>query len=175
MAARKKARTLNWPTWTFLKKKGRRLVGHPIFLAVTVTGNFVIALGALSLFGAEHGSNPQVETLLDTLWWAVNTVTTVGASNIVPVTSAGKIIGIILMILGSALFWCYTAIFAEALITDELDDVGSELRGIERKLIALRDLTSPERLDTTEALSRIEAHLRTIAERQHRDLSREGN
>lgn len=139
-----------------------RLFSHPIFLFLTVCGNLLIATGAVGLYLVERGVNPQVVTLLDTVWWAVATVTTVGYGDIIPITPTGKIIGIVLMIFGTALFWSYTALFAEALVSDEFDDFSSELRVIEKRLNALRDEHSGTGSGTNAALSQIEDGLRDL-------------
>ncbi|MEQ1875817.1 MAG: ion channel, partial [Bdellovibrionia bacterium] len=114
-----------------------RLVSKPIFIALTIFGNTVIAVAALSLFKLEYGTNPKIQTLLDTLWWAVATVTTVGYGDITPVTDNGKWIGIFTMIVGTALFWSYTALFAEALITKDIEDFEQELKSFGTSLSKL--------------------------------------
>lgn len=150
---------LHWPTSQFIKRKAWRLISHPIFLALTIFGNLLITTGAVGLYLLEQGSNPHIKSLLDTIWWAVATVTTVGYGDITPMTPGGKIIGIILMIVGTALFWSYTALFADALISDELEDFETELRGIESKLREFKDKGSFKDEQATELLARIEKHL----------------
>lgn len=111
-----------------------RLVSQPIFVALTLFGNTVIIVGATLLYRIEYGTNPNIRSLLDTVWWAVATVTTVGYGDITPVTPQGKVVGIFMMIIGTALFWSYTGLFAEALISKEISDLESELRNVERLL-----------------------------------------
>ena len=159
---RRRNRKLKWPTPRFLKKKAWRLISHPIFLFLTVCGNLLIATGATALYFAERETNPQIKTLLDTVWWADSTVTTVGYGDIIPTTPLGKVIGIILMIFGTALFWSYTALFAEALVSDEIDDFASELKVIERRLSALREQQLDPAMETGATLSRIEAGLKDL-------------
>jgi hypothetical protein len=96
------------------------LFRQPIFITVTLVGHSAIAAGTFGLYYLEWGVNPAIRSLLDTLFWAVATVTTVGYGPVIPVTTAGKILGIGMMILGSILFWCYTALFATALVSPEL-------------------------------------------------------
>lgn len=160
--SRDRRRKIRWPTARFLKKKAWRLVSHPIFLFLTVCGNLLIASGAVFLYVIEHGSNPQIHTLLDTVWWAVSTVTTVGYGDVSPITPPGKIVGIILMIFGTALFWSYTALFAEALVSEEFDDFTSELRVIEKRLVELRDEQLSLTPETAASLSRLANSLRDL-------------
>lgn len=111
-----------------------RLISQPVFIALTVFGNLVIASSSLALFKLEYGINKNISSLLDTTWWAVATVTTVGYGDVIPVTPNGKLIGIFTMIIGTALFWSYTALFAEALIANEIGDIELELRALTRTL-----------------------------------------
>jgi voltage-gated potassium channel Kch len=116
------------------KRRLWRLVSQPVFVALTIFGNLVIATSSISLFKLEHGINKNISSLLDTTWWAVATVTTVGYGDIIPVTPNGKIVGIFTMIIGTALFWSYTALFAEALIANEIGDIELELKALSRTL-----------------------------------------
>ncbi len=59
-----------------------------------------VGIGGLSLFMAERGLNPDVETLSDGLWWSLVTITTVGYGDVAPVTSVGRAIGGALMVAG---------------------------------------------------------------------------
>jgi len=99
------------------------LMHQPVFIVLTVIGNSLIAIASLLLYHFEKGINPKINTWLDTLWWAVATVTTVGYGDISPVTTFGKIIGIFMMIVGTAIFWCYTALFAGAIMSEEAHEM----------------------------------------------------
>lgn len=153
---------LKWPSAKFLKKKAWRLIGHPVFVVLTICGNLLIALGAFGLYITERGINRNVNTILDTIWWAVATVTTVGYGDVSPVTPAGKIIGIVLMILGTAMFWSYTALFADTLMSDEFEDFEDELRNIEIKLSHLKTEDAHRSGEAHEVLGKIERHLNDL-------------
>lgn len=118
--------------------------------------------GAIGLFYVEHETNPKIRTLLDTVWWAVATVTTVGYGDISPVTPSGKIIGIVLMILGTAVFWSYTGLFAETLITEEFEDFNSELKLIESRLNSIRRAQEEKTPDTKKLLNKITTDLKEL-------------
>ncbi len=100
-----------------------KLAHQPVFIVLTVLGNSLIALSSALLFYLEKGINPKIQTWLDAIWWAVATVTTVGYGDISPVTTAGKLIGIFMMIVGTALFWSYTALFAGAIMAEEAKEI----------------------------------------------------
>jgi voltage-gated potassium channel len=51
------------------------------------------------------------------LWWSFSTATNTGYGDIIPMTFAGKILGILLMLMGMALFAMYTGLFAEVILT----------------------------------------------------------
>lgn len=96
-----------------------RLFKTPVFISLTVVGN-----GAIGFFGAvfyfiEKPHNPNIHHFIDAIWWAFSTATTTGYGDITPITIAGKIMGIFMMLLGTAIFATYTALFAEAILTSE--------------------------------------------------------
>src|SRR5207247_2902192 len=71
-------------------------------LAVTIA---VLFGGALLVEEFERGApNANILSLPDALWWAVTTVTTVGYGDRFPTTAAGRGVGVVLMIVGIALF-----------------------------------------------------------------------
>lgn len=129
-------------------KSGVRKIQHrflqmilaPTFIVLTLFGNGVIVFGAVALFKIEHGVNPHVRTYLDTIWWAVATVTTVGYGDVIPITPLGRILGIFMMIVGTALFWSYTALFSQALVSREISELEDDLRAFEKIIARIQDL-----------------------------------
>lgn len=72
-----------------------------IYLAAVTA--WVILSGAIAFFTMEFGMNSRVHTFFDAVWWAVTTATTVGYGDIYPVTTTGRIIGMVLMFFGIGL------------------------------------------------------------------------
>jgi voltage-gated potassium channel len=101
----------------FLKLIYSLLTSVP-FITLSILGNIVVFAFAGLLFLLEGGINPGVKNFMDALWWSFQTATTVGFGDIVPVTVYGKAIGILLMLVGVALFSIYTALFARAILDD---------------------------------------------------------
>jgi len=92
------------------------LVTSPAFILLTIFGNSVIGLFSMVFYLIESGSNPNIKGFIDALWWGFSTATTTGYGDITPVTSAGKVLGIFLMLTGMALFAMFTALFAETIL-----------------------------------------------------------
>jgi voltage-gated potassium channel len=143
-------------------KRISNLVQQPIFIALTIFGNLVIATGAFLLFYLEFGVNPHIKSLLDTIWWAVATVTTVGYGDVIPITSDGKIVGIVMMIVGTALFWSYTALFADAIISKEIIDLEDELKGIQNILTRIDEDELKDRSQIRILIETLEDQLQEI-------------
>lgn len=90
------------------------------FITLTVLGNSLVMVFAVIFYFAEKKDNPNVTDFLSAIWWSFSTATTVGYGDITAVTVPGKIIGIILMLVGLAIFAVYTALFSRAIIEDDV-------------------------------------------------------
>lgn len=93
------------------------LIRSPVFLMLTVLGNSVIGLAGGLFYYLEAEKNPRLHEFIDAIWWSFATATTTGYGDITPVTFAGKVLGILLMLMGTALFAMYTGLFAEIILT----------------------------------------------------------
>lgn len=61
----------------------------------------LVVLAACVMFALEHKAQPEAfKSVLDAIWWAVVTLTTVGYGDMTPVTPGGKILAILIMLLG---------------------------------------------------------------------------
>jgi voltage-gated potassium channel len=87
-------------------------------------------------------------TLGRALWWAAQTVTTVGYGDVTPVTTAGRLVGGVLMVAGFATLTLVTASISAGYVNrlqqrrrqGELDVLLETLRRIERRLERLEEL-----------------------------------
>lgn len=78
----------------------------------------------------------------DSLWWAMQTVTTVGYGDVVPENTTGRVIGAVLMLNGIALIGIVTAVVTAVLVEQarrrrsesEDDEVAAALERIEARL-----------------------------------------
>ena len=81
-----------------------------------IAAGLVILAGTIVMYNIEKNvPNTQIKTYLDSLWWCVSTVTTVGYGDIVPVSNLGRIVAIFYMFFGismiSLLFFVITNTF----------------------------------------------------------------
>lgn len=96
----------------------RRLLGADFLLGYLIG---LLALAATVITSVEAGApNATIRTFGDGLWWAVVTVGTVGYGDLVPVTTAGRIVGVFLIIGGVGFFTGFTANFASYLVRRDL-------------------------------------------------------
>jgi len=88
-------------------------------VSIYVAGMAVAALGlgALAVLDAERGHpDANITTGGDALWWAATTVTTVGYGDRYPVTTTGRLVAVVLMIVGIAVVSSLTAVIASWLV-----------------------------------------------------------
>nr|WP_283251210.1 potassium channel family protein [Rhabdothermincola salaria] len=67
----------------------------------------------------EVGEGQRLGSFFDALWWSTVTITTVGYGDIYPVTSAGRIVAGLTMLVGISAFAVVTAKVASFLARDE--------------------------------------------------------
>lgn len=86
--------------------------------------------------------NASIRTGGDALWWALTTVTTVGYGDTYPVTTEGRIIAAVLMLIGIALFGSMSAIVTSKLIlpkeTRDHEELRKEIRELHAEIRELR-------------------------------------
>ena len=83
--------------------------------AFSVLGTETI-LGGISLYLVERGSNPEIKSIGDGLWWGLVTITTVGFGDITPSTTVGRFIGGAMMIGGLFTLALFAGIVGHSLL-----------------------------------------------------------
>jgi voltage-gated potassium channel len=132
-------------TETRLERRLDRLIAHAenprkaAFVIASVTTTITV-VAALLMTVIDHDGFPSVGS---GLWWAVQTVTTVGYGDRVPTTAAGQIVAAVVMLLGIGFVTVITASITGAFVArsrrEQLptgNDAGSaeELRKIDERL-----------------------------------------
>lgn len=90
-------------------------------LTISVTIVTIVLCGALAFHYFEFGVNQNVKSFWDSVWWAIITVTTVGYGDIYPITTGGRIIAIILLVVGLGTFGVYAAAVATWMLNRKSD------------------------------------------------------
>lgn len=84
--------------------------------ALLIVMPVVVVTGATGVWFTESGTNSALGHYGDALWWSLVTVTTVGYGDIAPVTTTGRIIAAVLMLVGIGTFGIVTANIARYVI-----------------------------------------------------------
>jgi voltage-gated potassium channel len=82
-----------------------------------------VAVAAVLETIVERANGGLIANFTDALWWAAATITTVGYGDMYPVTSAGRAIGLGLMVVGVSLFGLLTARVAAFFLANDSPDV----------------------------------------------------
>ncbi len=101
---------------------------HSLFrVLLAVIG--VLFLGAwLVLLFEQHTKGSNIHDYPDALWWAIVTVTTVGYGDRYPISEGGRIVAVVLMLVGIGLIGVLTATVASVFIKEHTDANKEELK-----------------------------------------------
>jgi Ion transport protein len=114
-----------------------------VVLLVLIT----VEAGSVAVLWAERNADDaNIKTASDALWWCMATITTIGYGDRFPVTNAGRLVGVWLMIVGVGLFGTFTAFVANAFVSPHTAKAAApdhELRAMVREQQQmLRDLSA---------------------------------
>ena len=88
------------------------------FTTVAIIAILTLIFSSISILQFEDAPNSNIKTAEDALWWACSTISTVGYGDKFPVITEGRIIGVVLMIVGGGLFGTMTGFFASWFVED---------------------------------------------------------
>jgi len=97
-----------------LKDMGKE-IWYEMMIILIISMQCLLISGVL-FYALEHGTNPRVKSIFDGLWWAVVTLTTIGYGDIYPITFFGRILAMILAMIGIGLVALPTGILTSGFI-----------------------------------------------------------
>ena len=118
------------------RSTGNMLRGRVVLYTVGATV-LTVFIAALSVFDAERGVG-DIDTFPDAVWWAFVTITTVGYGDYYPVTAAGRIVAVGLMVGGIALIGVVTATLASWIVERVADQTSKTVSATETQVEELR-------------------------------------
>ena len=108
-------------------------------LTVVLTAFVLVIFSSIAVLVFEDEKESNIRTPFDAVWWAVSTMTTVGYGDKVPVTMEGKIVAMILMVTGVALFGVLTGLFARLFVQPELKKEDADIAALAQEIRLLRE------------------------------------
>ncbi|MFB5630037.1 MAG: potassium channel family protein [Nitrosopumilaceae archaeon] len=119
-----------------------------IFYLLAISAGVVITSGVAIYFIESPHEDAEITNFIDAFWWATATVTTVGYGDVVPVTDAGRILGIGLMFVGISIIGVFISAFGAILIGSRLkkhDDISHDAKKlIIKKISQIEELEKKE-------------------------------
>jgi voltage-gated potassium channel len=102
-----------------MAREGRAaLRRHAASLALGVAGFTWITSAVAFTLAEDVGEGHRIDSFYDALWWSSATITTVGYGDVFPVTTVGRLVGVVTMVVGISTFAVVTAKVAQFLVLD---------------------------------------------------------
>ena len=93
-----------------LDRSAASSVAGRVLIYVSGATALAVALGALAVLDAEQdAAGANITTYGDAVWWACTTVTTVGYGDHFPISGEGRVVAVVLMLVGIGLVGTVTA------------------------------------------------------------------
>jgi voltage-gated potassium channel len=92
-----------------------------------LVGLLTIFIGGAAFAAMEEGPNPHVHNTWDGIWWAVCTMTTVGYGDIGPVTDSGRVLAIVVMLVGIGVVTMLIGATAERFVAHDVAEVEEDV------------------------------------------------
>jgi voltage-gated potassium channel len=120
------------------------------FVSIGLTAFLLVVFSSVSILICERSPEANIKNAEDAVWWSISTVTTVGYGDKYPVTTEGRILGMILMTAGVGLFGGLSGLVASL-------------------FLGAREKHSPEHKEIIETLGRLEQLLQQMQKAESGD------
>jgi len=139
-------------------------------LGIILAAILVLEISSILIIRTEaFAANATIKTAEDALWWALVTMATVGYGDMYPVTGAGRMVGLFVMVIGVGLFTVLTSFLARSFLRSnetgdrlyqlEDHDPATDVKG---NLNAVRQLLDQQESSQQTALAELRARLDEI-------------
>jgi voltage-gated potassium channel len=144
---------------------GRFIERSQLVYLVIITAGVVLAAAFAVLAIEFRFEESPVNGISDALWWSLSTVTTVGYGDVVPATPLGRIIGMLLMVVGIGVMAALISQVSAALVESRTARIRQPVRRQARKGIAVLQETLGRLGDLSDA--ELAGLLHDILEERH--------
>jgi voltage-gated potassium channel len=97
-----------------------------LYILVLMVILIIEAGGFLVLQAESHSSSANILTAGDAIWWAYVTITTVGYGDRYPVTTMGRLVGVLVMTTGVAVFATFAGLISSKLLSPPVKEEESQ-------------------------------------------------
>jgi voltage-gated potassium channel len=98
----------------------------------------LVVFASIAVLQLEEGVEGGIATAAAAFWWAVSTITTVGYGDVVPATFGGRVVALVLMTAGVALFGIVSGLTAAWFLAPMRATERNELELLRAEIAALR-------------------------------------
>lgn len=126
----------------FLRRRKRNTLA---FLTICA-GILTLIFSTIAVLAFEDDPASNIKSPGDAIWWAFTTMTTVGYGDRFPVTAEGRVVAVLLMIVGVGIFSVLTGLLARFFLEPDVEKEDSDIRRLTEEVRRLRE--SVERLST---------------------------
>jgi len=113
------------------------VLSHRRFHYVALATGVIVALGAVGIYGVEHGVNQNISSMGEAVWWAVVATASVGYGDVPPITPEGRLIAFALMIVGIGFAGVFTATLTSFFVDQGKEAHTAEMARLEERLARL--------------------------------------
>jgi len=140
-----------------IKDIGRSLVkdraGSALF-SLLLLGILVLEFGSFEMLNIEEGAKgANITSASDSLWYVIVTISTVGYGDRYPVTTAGRVLGAVIIVVGVGIFGAFTGYLANFFLSPARKELATEVGtpgGARSKVAELQALLSQQQAATAE-------------------------
>jgi voltage-gated potassium channel len=145
-----------------LRENGIRVIGNRLMrnragsalLTLLLMGILVLEFGSLWMLALEQSApDANITTASDALWYVIVTISTVGYGDQFPVTTGGRILGAVIIVIGVGIFGTFTGYLANLFLApkppkEEVEVVETRERVAQLRLLLEQQQATLEQLDT---------------------------